>query len=253
MPTAILTTNKLSKTFATDGVQQHVLRNLDLEIREGDLTVVMGASGSGKTTLLYALSGIDRPTLGEVTFAGTTITGQSESALARFRRTHCGFVFQQLYLLDTMSLMDNVMAAGLLVSRNAKAVAARAGRLFDQVGIDQATRTKFPAQVSGGQAQRAGIVRALVNSPAVLFADEPTGALDQASGTAVLDAFSQVNDQGQSVVMVTHDLRSARRGNRVLYLRDGAVVGDLDLGPYVHEDDEARNALLRSFLVAMGW
>ncbi|MCL2423575.1 MAG: ABC transporter ATP-binding protein [Micrococcales bacterium] len=249
----VLITDKLSKTFATDGVQQHVLRNLDVEICEGDFTVVMGASGSGKTTLLYALSGIDQPTLGEVTFAGTRITGKSESALARFRRTHCGFVFQQLYLLDNMSLMDNAMAAGLLISKNTKAVAARADGLFDQVGIDQATRSKFPAQVSGGEAQRAAIVRALVNSPAVVFADEPTGSLDQTSGTAVLDAFGQVNHQGQTIVMATHDLKSARRGNRVLYLSDGAIVGDLDLGRYERDDDEDRNALLRSFLVDMGW
>ncbi|MCL2090237.1 MAG: ABC transporter ATP-binding protein [Micrococcales bacterium] len=253
MSTPVLTTDKLSKTFSTGGVQQHVLRNLDLEIREGDFTVVMGASGSGKTTLLYALSGIDKPTLGEVTFAGTSITGRSESALARFRRSHCGFVFQQVYLLDTMSLMDNVMAAGLLVTKDKKAVAARARQLFAQVHVSEETCSKFPAQVSVGEAQRAGIVRALVNSPAVLFADEPTGALDQTAGSAVLDVFSAVHDHGQSIVMVTHDLKSARRGNRVLYLRDGAIVGDLALGPYIHEDDADRNSTLRSFLVEMGW
>ncbi|MDR1825609.1 MAG: ABC transporter ATP-binding protein [Bifidobacteriaceae bacterium] len=251
----VITTQKLSKTFSTEGVQQHVLRNLDLQIRSGDFTVIMGASGAGKSTLLYALSGMDRPTLGQVTFAGRDIVGLSESELARFRRRHCGFVFQQIYLLDNMSLMDNAMAAGLLLGQGRKAraaIAARAANLFDQVGIDAATRAKFPAQVSGGEAQRAATVRGLINQPQVLFADEPTGALDQTSGTAVLDVLTGVSRQGQTVVMVTHDLKSAKRGNRIAYLRDGQIVGDLDLGEY-QGDDAARDAQLRSFLVEMGW
>ncbi|MCL2467510.1 MAG: ABC transporter ATP-binding protein [Micrococcales bacterium] len=253
MTNPILTTHQLSKTFSTAGVQKHVLRNLDMEIRAGDYTVVMGASGSGKSTLLYALSGMDRPTLGDVTFAGQHLASMSESALARFRRNHCGFVFQQVYLLDTMSIMDNVLAAGLLVSNDRKALAARAAELFDQVKVADDTRTKFPAQVSGGEAQRAGVVRALINSPTVLFADEPTGSLDQTSGTAVLDVLTDVHTSGQTVVMVTHDLKSARRGERVLYLRDGAIVGDLDLGPFTSDDDTDRNDTLRGFLVEMGW
>jgi putative ABC transport system ATP-binding protein len=251
----VITTAKLSKTFSHEGVQQHVLRNLDLEVRRGDFTVIMGASGAGKSTLLYTLSGMDTPTLGEVTFAGQALAGLSQSALARFRRSHCGFVFQQVYLLENMSLADNVMAAGLLVTKNRKAVAARAEALFEQVGIGLETQRKFPAQVSGGESQRGGIVRALINSPDVLFADEPTGALDQTSGTAVLDLLTAVNrgEGGQTVVVVTHDLKSARRGNRVLHLRDGRVTGDLDLGPFASDDDEPRSDRLRRFLIEMGW
>jgi putative ABC transport system ATP-binding protein len=253
MNETIIAASKLSKTFSTEGRQQHVLRNIDLELRQGDFTVIMGASGAGKSTLLYALSGMDQPTLGDVVFAGQSIIGKSESDLARFRRRHAGFVFQQIYLLDNMSLMDNAMAAGLLLSSDRKAIAAKADELFDRVKIAPETRLKFPAQVSGGEAQRAGIVRALINDPAVLFADEPTGALDQTSGTAVLDVLTEVNRTGQSIVMVTHDLKSARRGNRILFLRDGQITGDLALAPFTSDADAPRNETLRAFLIEMGW
>jgi putative ABC transport system ATP-binding protein len=209
----------------------------------------MGASGAGKSTLLYALAGMDTPTLGDVRFQGRSLVGLSQSELARFRRRACGFVFQQIHLLETLSLFDNAMAAGLLVSRDRAAVAERADELFDQVGIDQATRRKLPAQVAGGEAQRAAVVRALVNSPDVLFADEPTGALDQASGTAVLDVLSGVRAAGQTVVLATHDLKSARRADRVLYLRDGQHAGEFDLSAVGTDRAEA----LREFLVDMGW
>jgi putative ABC transport system ATP-binding protein len=196
---------------------------------------------------------VDRPSLGEVFFAGRSLAGLSESKLARFRRAHCGFVFQQVHLLENMSLMDNALAAGLLVSKNKKGIAARAGELFDLVGIAPGTRRKFPAQVSGGEAQRAGVVRAMINRPAVVFADEPTGSLDQSSGIAVLDVLTGANLAGQTIVMVTHDLRSARRGNRVLFLRDGSIAGDLNLGRFTSDGDEARNGALKTFLTEMGW
>ncbi|MDR1013704.1 MAG: ABC transporter ATP-binding protein [Coriobacteriales bacterium] len=248
----IIVTQKLCKTFSTGGVQQHVLRNLDLEIRNGDFTVVMGPSGSGKSTLLYALSGMDTPTLGEIVFGGERISGLSSDRLALFRRRNCGFVFQQIYLCDNMSLMDNVMASGLLVSRSRKEVASRARGLFAQVGLSEQDCRKFPAQLSGGQAQRGALVRGLINGPAMLFADEPTGALDSSSGEAVLDLLTETNQNGQSIVIVTHDVTSALRGNRVLYLRDGVVCGECGLGAYTHED-AARRERLRGFLVEMGW
>ena len=252
MKTNIITTTKLCKSFSTGGLQQHVLRNLDLEIRERDFTVIMGASGSGKSTLLYALSGMDAPTLGEITFNDQVISDKSSDEMAVFRRRHCGFVFQQIYLCDNMSLMDNVMASGLLVSKNRRQVAARARELFEQVGLNDQDCRKFPAQLSGGEAQRGAVVRALINDPAVLFADEPTGALNSATGTAVLDLLSEANQKGQSVVMVTHDVKSALRGSRVLYLKDGVVCGECMLGEY-QSDDETRKETLRSFLTEMGW
>lgn len=176
----------------------------------------------------------------------------NQDELAIFRRDHCGFVFQQIYLMDGMSVMDNVLSAGLLVHRNKKALAARAEELFASVGISKETQKKFPAQISGGEAQRAGIVRGLINSPEILFADEPTGALNSKTGLDVLDMLTKLNEQGQSVVMVTHDMRSARRGNRILYLKDGVILGECDLGKYVH-GDRARHEKLSAFLEEMGW
>jgi putative ABC transport system ATP-binding protein len=248
----IITTSKMCKTFSAGGLQQHVLRNLDLEIREGEFTVIMGASGSGKSTLLYALSGMDAPTLGEITFGGEKISGRSSDRLALFRRKNCGFVFQQIYLCDNMSLMDNVMASGLLTDRDRRRVAARAAELFERVGLSERDALKFPAQLSGGEAQRGAIVRGLINDPAVLFADEPTGALNSASGEAVLDLLTEVNRGGRSVVAVTHDLKSALRGGRVLYLNDGVICGECALGDYAG-GGEARREKLRLFLAEMGW
>jgi putative ABC transport system ATP-binding protein len=249
---AIIQTNKLCKTFSTGGIQQHVLKNLDLTINRGDFTVIMGASGAGKSTLLYALSGMDKPTLGEVFFSDQDITALSNDALAVFRRRHCGFVFQQIYLLDNMSLMDNVLASGLLVSRDRRALVRRARALFEQVGLGEQDWRKFPAQLSGGEAQRGAVVRALINEPTVLFADEPTGALNSTAGTAVLDLLTRINREGQSVVLVTHDIRSACRGNRVLYLQDGSLQGELELGWY-EEEGMARTERLRGFLAEKGW
>lgn len=248
----LLKAERLCKTFSNGGTQQHVLKNIDLELRAGDFTVIMGASGAGKSTLLYALSGMDAPDLGAITFGDKVISDLNQDGLAVFRREHCGFVFQQIYLIDGMSVMDNVLSAGLLVSKDKKALVARAKELFEAVDIPEETQKKFPTQISGGEAQRVGIVRALINSPEILFADEPTGALNSKTGLDVLDTLTSFNERGQSVVMVTHDMRSARRGNRILYLKDGVILGECDLGKYVH-GDSARHEKLQSFLKDMGW
>lgn len=252
MSDTILKAEKLCKTFSMGGIQQHVLKNIDLSLYDGDFTVIMGASGAGKSTLLYALSGMDTPTLGKISFGDEVISELSSDGLAVFRRDHCGFVFQQIYLIDTMSVMDNVLTSGLLVSKDKKAVLKRAKELFEAVGISEATQLKFPTQISGGEAQRVGIVRALINNPEILFADEPTGALNSQTGINVLDTLTEFNNKGQSVVMVTHDMRSARRGNRILYLKDGVILGECNLGKYVH-GDKARHEKLSAFLNEMGW
>ena len=252
MSEVLLKTDKLCKTFSNGGLQQHVLKNIDLQLYRGDFTVIMGASGAGKSTLLYALSGMDTPSIGSITFGDKVISDLSQDGLAVFRRDHCGFVFQQIYLIDGMSVMDNVLSAGLLVNKDKKAVVARAKELFAAVDISEETQKKFPTQISGGEAQRVGIVRALINNPEILFADEPTGALNSQTGLDVLDTLTKFNDQGQSVVMVTHDMRSARRGNRILYLKDGVILGECDLGKYV-SGDTSRHEKLSAFLAEMGW
>ena len=248
----LLKTEKLSKSFSNGGALQHVLKNIDLELYKGDFTVIMGASGAGKSTLLYALSGMDTPTLGTITFGKEVISDYGPDDLAVFRRKHCGFVFQQIYLIDGMSVMDNVLTAGLLVNKDKQELSDRAKELFAAVDISEETQQKFPTQISGGEAQRVGIVRALINSPEILFADEPTGALNSKTGLDVLDTLTKFNEQGQSVVMVTHDMRSARRGNRILYLKDGAILGECNLGKYAH-GDTARHEKLSEFLAQMGW
>lgn len=252
MSNTILKSKMLSKTFSTGGIQQHVLKNLNLEINEGDFTVIMGASGSGKSTLLYALSGMDKPTLGDIYFKDQEITNYSNDKLAVFRRKNCGFVFQQIYLLSTMSVLDNCLASGLLVCNNKKKIVARAKELLKQVGLNEETWNKFPAQLSGGEAQRVGIVRALMNEPSVVFADEPTGALNSSSSKDVLDLLSEINRKGQGILMVTHDIKSARRGSRILYLKDGVICGECLLGKYI-SGDKVRHEKLSAFLQEMGW
>ena len=249
---SIIRTEKLCKSFSTGGVQHHIIKNLDTEIYEGDFTVIMGASGAGKSTLLYALSGMDKASLGKVYFSERDITTFSSDQLAIFRRKHCGFVFQQVYLMDTMSVMDNVIAAGLLAGQNKKMLYQKAQSLLEDVGVGKKLWNKFPNQLSGGEAQRVGIVRAIINSPDMVFADEPTGALNSSSSDAVLNVLTEVNRNGQSILMVTHDMKSARRGNRIIYFKDGTIGGELDLGPYKTGDRE-RHDKLRNFLSDMGW
>ncbi|WP_346877727.1 ABC transporter ATP-binding protein [Clostridium sp. UBA5712] len=252
MGNVIISTNKLCKTFSNGGMQQHVLKNLDIEIYQGDFTVIMGSSGAGKSTLLYALSGMDKPTLGSIKFGENEISKLSNDKLAIFRRLNCGFVFQQMFLMDNMSILDNILVSGLLISSDRKVIAERAKELLTQVGLTEIIWSKFPSQLSGGEAQRAAIVRALINNPKVVFADEPTGALNSSAGQAALDVLTEVNRSGQSIIMVTHDLKSARRGNRILYMRDGAIQGVCDLGSYVSGDKERHNKL-QGFLNEMGW
>lgn len=252
MKKVLLRADNLSKSFSNGGTLQHVLKNIDLELYEGDFTVIMGASGAGKSTLLYALSGMDTPSLGTITFDGKEISELGQDELAVFRRDHCGFVFQQIYLVDGMSVMDNILAAGLLVNKDKKALSAKAKELLTAVGISEGAWGKFPSQLSGGEAQRVGIVRALINQPEILFADEPTGALNSKTGLDVLDTLTKFHEQGQSIVMVTHDMRSARRGNRILYLKDGVVLGECSLGRYEHNDTK-RHEKLAAFLNEMGW
>ena len=248
----VIKTEKLSKSFSVGGKQQHIIKNLDLEIYKGDFTVIMGSSGAGKSTLLYTLSGMDKPSLGKIVYCGEDITGMNDDKLAVFRRKHCGFVFQQIHLVDSMSVMDNVISTGMLTGQKQKELKAKAMELFEKMGISEELTRKFPAQLSGGEAQRSAMVRALINDPDIVFADEPTGALNSAGVKSVLDVLTNINNAGQSVVMVTHDIKSVRRGNRIIYLQDGGIMGECELGKYV-SGDKQRHEKVRKFLEGMGW
>ena len=250
---AILHTKKLCKSFSNGGLQQHVIKNLDIEITEKDFTIIMGASGSGKSTLLYALSGMDAPTLGGVYFGDTDISKYTNDQLAVFRRENCGFVFQSIYLLENMTVFDNVMTGALALQKNSTELVKKAEGLLRKVGIGENLWNKYPNQLSGGECQRVGIVRAVINDPKIVFADEPTGSLNSASSRDVLDIFTEINKSGQTIVMVTHDLKTALRGNRVIYLRDGAVIGEHNMQPYGMDDNKTRLEGLQRFLDEMGW
>ena len=264
----IIYTKDLCKSFTTGNVEQQVLKSLDLEIYQGDFTVIMGNSGSGKSTLLYALSGMDRPSMGAITYEPmgqepTGITMFSNDQLAKFRRDHVGFVFQQNYLNDSMSALDNVMVVGLLKHSSRKELVAKAKELLQRVEIEEGDWDKFPTQMSGGMQQRVAVVRGVINSPEVLFADEPTGALNSQNTENVLNILSDLNEEGQSIVMVTHTLAAAERGNRIIYLADGVISDEVELGPYVgnYKDEsnpdiekaKERHGKLKSFLQDMGW
>jgi len=263
----ILTAKDLSKTFSNESIQQHVLKNLNLSIYKGDFTVIMGNSGSGKSTLLYALSGMDRPTLGSIKYfdesGETEISKFSNDKLALFRRKHCGFVFQQNYLNDTMSALDNVMISGLLKAKDRRALANRSKDLLKRVEIGEKDWNKFPTQLSGGMQQRVAVIRGVINEPEILFADEPTGALNSQNTLNVLDILTELNNEGQSIVMVTHTIKAAERGNRVIYLADGVIADECELGPYVgdYKDEgnpnlqqaKERHARLKEFLQVQGW
>ena len=249
----ILHTEKLCKSFSNGGLQQHVIKNLDIEIRANDFTVIMGASGSGKSTLLYALSGMDSPTLGGVFFGDTDISKYNNDQLAVFRRENCGFVFQSIYLLENMTVFDNVMTGALVLQKNSPELVKKTETLLKKVGIGETLWNKYPNQLSGGECQRVGIVRAVINDPEIVFADEPTGSLNSASSRDVLDIFTEINNNGQSIVMVTHDLKTAMRGNRVIFLRDGAVMGEHHMPQYGTDDVKKRQESLQAFLDEMGW
>lgn len=252
MQNILIKTTKLSKSFSNNGNLFHVLKNIDLEIYQGDFTVIMGPSGAGKSTLLYALSGMDSPTLGNIYYSDIDITKLDQNKLALFRRDHSGFVFQSIYLIDSMSILDNVLVAGLLTNKNKKEVIEKAKEALKSVDIKEELWNKFPNQLSGGECQRVGIARALINNPLVVFADEPTGALNSKTGRDVLDTLSLANSRGQSIIMVTHDVTSARRANRILYIKDGEIAGECLLGRYTPNDKE-RHQKLNDFLQEMGW
>ncbi|MCM1543554.1 MAG: ABC transporter ATP-binding protein [Blautia sp.] len=248
----VISARHLKKAFGKGESIQVIYSDLNIDIYKGDFTVIMGSSGAGKSTLMYSLSGMDKPDSGEIDFDGTDITKLNNDRLAVFRRKQCGFVFQQIYLIEKMNLMDNVIAAGVLTCKDREDIRNRAKELFALVNIPEQTWKKTSAQISGGEAQRAGIVRAIINHPNVLFADEPTGALNSANSAAVLDVFTSLHEKGQSIVMVTHDKRSALRGNRIIYIRDGKIFGECDLGKY-EQDHAERTDKLDRFIQEMGW
>ena len=253
MKNTILSAKGLCKSFAHNGGQVHILSHVDLDLYEGDLTVIMGASGSGKSTLLYALSGMDRATAGAVMYGSEDIVKMSESSLAGLRHTDFGFIFQQMHLVSNLTLFENIAVSGYLnKGKNAAEVRGRTEKLIEKMNISH-IKTHLPSQVSGGEQQRCAIARAVINSPKLLFADEPTGALNRKNSTDVLDLLTELNRSGQSILMVTHDLRAALRASRILYLEDGKIIGEMSLPPYNPNEEKSRETQINAWLSSMQW
>lgn len=251
MKKAILKTDKLCKSYILGKNGFNVLKNISLEIYEGDFTVIMGSSGSGKSTLLYALSTMDRPTGGSVELLGKDITNLPEKEIPEIRKKEISFVFQSVNLLPDLTAFENVAYNGY-GARPKKEVNRKADELLKRFGLEE-ERDKYPSEMSGGQCQRTATARALINDPKIVFCDEPTGALNSASGIEVLDILSELNNSGQSVIMVTHDLKAAARASRLLYLTDGRIDGDLALNRYNPSEQAKREEIIFNFLQEHGW
>ncbi|MDR0268645.1 ABC transporter ATP-binding protein [Paenibacillus sp.] len=247
----LINTVDLCKTYSTGTDQFQAAKSVNLELYKGDFTVIMGSSGSGKSTLLYLLSGLDTVTSGEIYFKGQRIDEYSEKDISDFRSNKIGYVYQSINLIPDFTLLENVAFPGYVAGRGKSDVNKEALKLLVRMGIgDQANR--LPSQVSGGQQQRAAIARALINSPEVIFADEPTGALSQEQGTIILDILTEMNRNSQSIVMVTHDIKAACRADRLILVKDGGIDGILDLSKYSPGELKARENQIFKFMSGKG-
>ncbi len=253
MKKTILSAKEVFKSFAHNGKQVHILTGMNVDIYEGDFTVIMGASGSGKSTTLYVLSGMDGATGGSVIYNGEDLTKLSEKKLSVLRYSDFGFVFQQMHLVSNLSLYENIIVPGYLnKKRSASETEKRADELLEKMGISD-IRDHLPSQCSGGEQQRCAIARAVINEPKFLFADEPTGALNRKNTSEVLDLLTELNRNGQSILMVTHDLKAACRASRILYIEDGRIIGDLDLAMYDEKDEKSRETQVNAWLTSLEW
>lgn len=253
MKQILLKGENICKEFSQGGTTTLILNHVNVEIYDGDFTVIMGASGAGKSTLLYSLSGMDSITSGEVTYKDKNISSLSENQMARLRADEFGFVFQQTHLVSNLTLFENVAVAGYVCSKDSpKETQEKASALLAQMKV-QSAESRVPSQVSGGEAQRAAIARAMMGNPGILFADEPTGALNKSNSEEVLNLLTQLNASGQSVLMVTHDVRAAVRGTRILYLEDGKILDELSLPVYSTNNAKERNEKVTQWLTSLQW
>lgn len=249
----------LCKTYITNKRQNNVLKNINFTLEEGEMTAIMGPSGSGKSTLLYSVSGMDRPTAGEVILADKKITDLSQKELAEVRLNSMGFIFQQMYMLKNLSVMDNILLPGYQSDKNSRTrqeINEYCRELMRKLEISEIADNDI-TEVSGGQLQRACICRSLINQPEILFADEPTGALNRSSSEEVMRILNKLNVAGTTIMLVTHDMRVAAKCSRILYIVDGNIKGELWLGKIqdIPEDIELRDRerKVNNWLADMGW
>ena len=234
---AILSVSNLKKTYTTrfGGSQVQALKNINFSVDNGEYVAVMGESGSGKTTLLNILAALDKPTSGNVLLNGVNLSTVREKEISAFRREHLGFVFQDFNLLDNFSLKDNIYLPLVLAGKKHSEMEDKLRPIAKMLGIEQIIE-KYPYEVSGGQKQRAAVARALITEPELILADEPTGALDSKATDDLLGLFNEINENGQTIVMVTHSTKAASHANRVLFIKDGEVFHQIFIGGLSNEE-----------------
>ncbi|RGY97931.1 ABC transporter ATP-binding protein [Clostridium sp. AM58-1XD] len=277
MKEVILSAKEITKIFGKRNETAPVLDHVTCDIYKDDFTIIMGPSGAGKSTLLYTLSGMDEVSGGKVVYKGKVISRLNEKQMADIRSHEFGFVFQQTHLVSNLTLLENVAVAGMVgkphlhvsgkksgnppshmfggkfgSSRLDDGIWRRAETLLEQMNVGFAGK-RLPAEVSGGEAQRAAIARAIIHEPELIFADEPTGALNRQNTLEVLNLLTNLNKEGQSILMVTHDIRAAIRGTRLLYLEDGKILDELELPVFHSSDERTREATVNEWLASFQW
>ena len=253
----ILEVKNLCKTYLVNKRQNNVLKNVNFTVSEGEMTAVMGPSGSGKSTLLYTVSGMDGITSGEVLFCGKNITAMGERELADVRLDEMGFIFQQMYMLKNLTVLDNIILPAVQSKKNRsgrRQTDERGRALMRRLGIGEVGGNDIN-EVSGGQLQRACICRSMINNPRMIFADEPTGALNRASSDEVMNELLSLNRDGTTIMCVTHDSKVAAKCSRVLYLVDGGIVGEKEMGHFGggYNEFRDRERELNNWLIEQGW
>ncbi|MDU4697465.1 MULTISPECIES: ABC transporter ATP-binding protein [Paenibacillus] len=243
---AILEASKIHKSYGNKFNRQEVLKGIDLGVEKGEFVSIMGASGSGKTTLLNVLSSIDKVSLGSIKIEGKEFTGLKEKELAEFRKTHLGFIFQEYNLLDTLTVKENVLLPLSIQNVSRKEADLKFQEIATELGIYE-IKDKYPNEISGGQKQRTSAARAFIHDPSIIFADEPTGALDSKSASDLLNKLNELNRKiAATIIMVTHDPVAASYTSRVVFIKDGQIYSQLNKG------DEPRQAFFNDIIKAQG-
>ena len=252
---SVLEVKDLCKTYVVNKRQNNVLKNVNFAVDEGEMVAIMGPSGSGKSTLLYAVSGMDNATSGKVLFDGKDITKLKSSELAALRLDEMGFIFQQMYMMKNLTILDNIVLPAMeskKTSESKKEKATRGEELMRKLGIIEVADNDIN-EVSGGQLQRACICRSMINKPKVLFADEPTGALNRTASNEVMEELVKLNEEGTTIMMVTHDAKVAAKCSKVLYIVDGNIKGEYHSPQGTEVQEKERERLLNNWLMDLGW
>jgi len=250
----ILEVKDLCKTFVVNKRQNNVLKNVSFSVEEGEMIAIMGPSGSGKSTLLYSVSGMDSITGGDVIFDGKLITDMKADDLSELRLDDMGFIFQQMYMMKNLTILDNIVLPAIQSRKTAKTRAEKikfGEALMHKLEIAEIADNDMN-EVSGGQLQRACICRSMINNPKILFADEPTGALNRSSSNEVMNELVKLNEEGTTIIMVTHDAKVAARCSKVFYIVDGNIQGEYDNSDKTAEEKDVERRL-NNWLIELGW